>query len=195
MNNRHLVPVAAVLLGVLALALLSGVTASDVFASFQGPADDNEVEFVGIVGNRDGDSWQVDGKPVSVIAGTEIDGIISVGDEVKVEAWVQDDGTLLAREISLWPEGELGDDYSDDDYLDDDSDDDSLNDDSDDDFLDEDSDDDFPDEDSDDNDLDDDSDDDDSGDDDSGDDDSGDDDSDDDSSDDDDDEDGPSDIS
>ncbi len=119
------------------------------------------VEFSGQVEDMGEFSWVIGGIDVTVGPETELKDVIGIGDIVEVGAVTQDDGTLLALEISL-------DNHSDDDDLDDDSDDvdldddDDLDDDSDDvdldddDDLDDDSDDDDLDDDSDDVDLDDD---------------------------------------
>ena len=145
MINRRFLPVAAILIGVLTLVLLSGAAASDVLAFIPGPGDDGETEFVGTITEIDGDSWQIGDWAVMVTVSTEVEGTIGVGDEVKVEALAQDDGTLIACEISLWLGGEdtfgdgSDDDDMDDDGYDDDSDDDDMGDDSDDDDMDDDS--------------------------------------------------------
>jgi hypothetical protein len=128
MSKGKFFPVVAVLLGVLTLALMAGTTTSKVSASYLGSPDDDEIEFSGTVDIIDGKFWQIDGKIVTVTASTEIDGIIDVGDEVKVEVWSQEDGTLVVHEISLWPEDELNDDETFDDDSDDDSSDDSYDD-------------------------------------------------------------------
>lgn len=60
-----------------------------------------KIEFTGVVEVIGADSWTVGGRVVAVDAETEIDTGIDVGDEVKVEAVLQPDGTLLAHEIEL----------------------------------------------------------------------------------------------
>ncbi len=80
-------------------------------------ADSTYVEFVGIVESIDGDQWVIDGQIVFV-AGAEVEGTIQVGDQVKVEAWDNGNGTFTAKEIYL----ASADDLADEDDVDDDED-------------------------------------------------------------------------
>jgi len=106
---------------------------------------EEDVEFYGVIEEQGTSSWVISGVTVSVGPETEIKGTLEIGDLVKVEAVIQQDGSLFALEIYLDIDGSSDDDLDDesDDDLDDDSDDD-LDDDSDDD-LDDDSDDDLDD--------------------------------------------------
>ncbi len=111
------------------------------------------VEFSGLVEDMGEFSWVIGGIDVTVGLETELKDVIGIGDIVEVGAVTQDDGTLLALEISLdnhSDDADLDDDsddvdLDDDDDLDDDSDDADLDDDSDDADLDDDSDDDLDD--------------------------------------------------
>ncbi len=87
-----------------------------------------KVEFTGTVESMDGDTWVVAGQTIFV-TGAEIKGNIQVGDVVKVEAYIQTDGSLLADEIEradddssddAYRDDSSDDDYDDDDYYDDD---------------------------------------------------------------------------
>ncbi len=68
-----------------------------------------EVEFTGTVESMDGDQWVIDGQTV-IVAGAKIEGNIQVGDVVKVEAYVNADGTLTAKEIELAKSDDSDDD-------------------------------------------------------------------------------------
>lgn len=58
-------------------------------------------EFVGVVDAIGADAWIISGVEVAVDAETEIEADIAVGDSVKVEGLVQEDGDWLATEIEL----------------------------------------------------------------------------------------------
>ncbi|OGO14777.1 MAG: hypothetical protein A2Y93_03285 [Chloroflexi bacterium RBG_13_68_17] len=60
-----------------------------------------KAEFVGTVDAMSDTAWTVSGQAVLINASTEIHDGISVGDLVKVEASVSDDGTVTALEIRL----------------------------------------------------------------------------------------------
>jgi len=60
-----------------------------------------EIEFNGYVENVRGNVWTISGYQIIVTSTTEIEGQISVDDFVKVEAWVDDQGTIFAKEIQL----------------------------------------------------------------------------------------------
>jgi hypothetical protein len=62
---------------------------------------DEKVEFTGIVEAIGDGAWTISGQAIAVNADTKIKGDIQVGDRVKVEAFVMDDGSLLAHEIEL----------------------------------------------------------------------------------------------
>jgi len=59
----------------------------------------SEVEFYGVVASITGDTWMIAGQTVRTTAATEIKDGATVGDNVKVHATLQADGTYLAREI------------------------------------------------------------------------------------------------
>ena len=72
--------------------------------------DREEVEFIGTVGAISDIEWVIDGRIVLVTPDTEIEDDIIVGDVVNVEAYENEDGSLVAHEIEL-----AGDDDDDDD--------------------------------------------------------------------------------
>ncbi len=59
----------------------------------------NEIEFYGNLESKNGSTWMIAGKTLTILAQTEIKGTLLIGDMVKVHAWRQADGSLLAREI------------------------------------------------------------------------------------------------
>jgi hypothetical protein len=61
----------------------------------------DEIEFTGEVLSIDSEQWQVGDQIIYVTGLTEIDGIIVVGDIVKVHARTDTEGNLIAREIEL----------------------------------------------------------------------------------------------
>ncbi|GEM_PF-5283082 len=67
-----------------------------------------KVEFTGTVESMDGDTWIIDGQTI-IVTNAEIKGNIQVGDTVKVEAYLQADGSLAALEISLADGSQVGD--------------------------------------------------------------------------------------
>jgi hypothetical protein len=60
-----------------------------------------EFEFRGLLTAIAGDVWTVGGRQVRVTAATEVKGILQIGDNLKVHAQPQADGSLWAREIEL----------------------------------------------------------------------------------------------
>jgi hypothetical protein len=58
-------------------------------------------EFTGVVQASGAEEWMISGVAIAVAADTEIKGEIEVGDLVKVEGYIQDDGVWLADEIKL----------------------------------------------------------------------------------------------
>lgn len=64
-------------------------------------ASQGEIEFTGKVESIAPEAWIVDGRTIQIAPGTEIKGVINVGDTVKVHAIMADDGSLIAREIEL----------------------------------------------------------------------------------------------
>jgi hypothetical protein len=64
-----------------------------------------EVEFVGLVETIAADAWVVSGVTFGLSPQTQILGTLIVGDTVKVEALVNDDGTFTAKEIKLYDLG------------------------------------------------------------------------------------------
>lgn len=77
------------------------VTPSVVPSATQLTPGSREIEFTGKVISMAADEWVVDDKTVKVDPKTEIEAAIGVGDQVKVEALLQMDGSYLAREIEL----------------------------------------------------------------------------------------------
>ena len=77
--------------------------------------DRQSIEFTGTVEAMGADAWTIDGQLVAITAQTQIKGDIQVGDFVKVHAMVQDDGSLVAREIELDDHGQGNDDNGNDD--------------------------------------------------------------------------------
>jgi len=66
-----------------------------------------EIEFKGYVENVSGNLWIISGYQIIVTSATEIEGQISVDDFVKVEAWVDDQGTIFAKEIEHETDDEM----------------------------------------------------------------------------------------
>ncbi|MBM3152660.1 MAG: hypothetical protein FJZ96_10760 [Chloroflexi bacterium] len=58
------------------------------------------LEMTGVVEAISGDLWTIGGKDFLVTAQTELKGVIVVGDTVKVEAIINEDGSLTATEIA-----------------------------------------------------------------------------------------------
>ena len=75
-------------------------------------ADDDEIEFTGLVEAIGPDSWTVAGRKLSISSQTEIKGSIEVGDMVKVHAYKSGDGTLSAREIEPVFEDEIAEELN-----------------------------------------------------------------------------------
>ena len=75
-------------------------------------ADDEEIEFTGLVEAIGPDSWTVAGRKLSISSQTEIKGSIEVGDMVKVHAYKSGDGTLSAREIEPVIEDEIAEELN-----------------------------------------------------------------------------------
>lgn len=74
----------------------------------------DEVEFVGTVEAISDSEWTVDGRTVMVTSGTEIKDEIVIGDLVKVEAYEDGDGNLIAHEIELTDDDDLDSDFDND---------------------------------------------------------------------------------
>lgn len=66
-----------------------------------GTSMENEIEFEGLIESINGDLWMIAGRVIKVTDLTEIKGPYQVGDWVKVHAFLDVDGTLIAREIEL----------------------------------------------------------------------------------------------
>ena len=95
---------------------------------------EEEIVFFGTIEEKGSSAWIISGITVQIDQNIELEGILEVGTLVEVEALTQEDGSLLALEISAEMDDDSGDDMDDDsdDDMDDDSDDD-MDDDSDDD--------------------------------------------------------------
>lgn len=96
-----------VLLGAFGIGACEGVPGSDLASlevSYESEleTDAGKVKFQGTVDDMKPDTWMVASQPVSISLDTEIDPTIVLGDLVEVEAFVREDGTLLAGEISLF---------------------------------------------------------------------------------------------
>ncbi len=91
------------LLATFGLAACEGGAIPDLPSDFEGSVEidlsRSTVEFDGSVDKIGRDSWTVEGIPVGINSQTEIEGNIIVGDHVKVEARILEDGSLLALEI------------------------------------------------------------------------------------------------
>ena len=61
--------------------------------------DAHEVVFTGTIEEIDGDQWTISGQKVTVDLSTTLDPNIKVGDEVKVEGNVSQDGVVVAEKI------------------------------------------------------------------------------------------------
>lgn len=71
----------------------------------------NKVEFEGMIESISDGVYVIGGKTVHTDASTEIKGMLAVGDMVKVEAFLQTDGSYLAHEIEIEKEDDFdGDD-------------------------------------------------------------------------------------
>jgi Domain of unknown function (DUF5666) len=80
-------------------AVEHGIETEDANHESAEAVEADEAEFTGTVQSMGSDSWMIGGKTVLVSAGTEIDSMIAIGDQVKVEGSVNADGKLVAREI------------------------------------------------------------------------------------------------
>jgi len=69
-----------------------------------------EIEFFGIVETITEEAWTVDGQVVNIAPWTQIEDTLVVGDYVKVHAYVDEDGSLFAREIELAESDDVDDD-------------------------------------------------------------------------------------
>lgn len=69
-----------------------------------------EVKFTGVIESISDILWVVGGKNLTVTSTTKIEGSPEIGDTVKVEAYVQADGSLLAHEIEFEADEAMDDD-------------------------------------------------------------------------------------
>jgi hypothetical protein len=67
-----------------------------------------DIEFSGQVGSISATEWEIDGKKVTITPDTKIEKKVSVGDQVKVHAKIDLNGTILALEIGLEAKQEDG---------------------------------------------------------------------------------------
>lgn len=95
--------------------------------------EEDEVKMFGTLESMSGTLWVVAGTSFLVDDATKIEGNPEIGDMVKVEAYIQSDGTYLAKEIEVDDDAHDSDDDSHDDMDDDDHDDDDDDDEDDDD--------------------------------------------------------------
>ena len=104
------------LLGAFLLSACSGATPQQ-YVSSQGSAasQGTEAGFIGTVESMDDAQWTISGQLVSVDGSTTIDPSVQVGDIVKVEAAVSQDGVVLALKIELsGPDDNANDNMNDD---------------------------------------------------------------------------------
>jgi len=80
-------------------------TSDDVFTQ----GEPEEIEFIGIVEAITNESWKVGGVIVNIVSWTEIKDSPVVGDQVKVHAYIDEDGSLTAREVELFRIDDHGD--------------------------------------------------------------------------------------
>lgn len=59
----------------------------------------SDVIFTGVIESMDGNQWMIDGQKITVDASVLRDGSFAVGDTVKVEASVAEDGTVTAQRV------------------------------------------------------------------------------------------------
>ena len=74
-------------------------------ASEKDESPEEDVEFAGVVARITPDQWTVSGRLVSITPATEIEGNIIVGNLVKVEGYLDENGSLIAQEIALVDDG------------------------------------------------------------------------------------------
>ena len=77
---------------------------------------EHEIEFYGAIEAMGGEIWTITGRTILILPETEIKGTLSVGDLVKVHAFLNATGELAAREIEPAIETEMTDDDMDDDH-------------------------------------------------------------------------------
>jgi hypothetical protein len=96
--TRFLTPL--FVLAVLAVSVV-GVAFAREASEFEGSRANRsgEMEFTGTIDAMGAGAWTISGRAVAVSASTEVKGLLSVGQTVKVPAFVAADGTLTAREI------------------------------------------------------------------------------------------------
>lgn len=63
-----------------------------------------KVEFTGTLNTMAGSTWTVDTTSVIITSTTEVKGVLKVGDKVKVEGFLQPDGSVVAKEIEPYME-------------------------------------------------------------------------------------------
>jgi hypothetical protein len=73
---------------------------------------DNEFEFVGRIDAMDSLEWTIADRLVVILPMTEIEGVLNLGDLVKVHAFLNSDGELAAREIEPSVEGDDSGDFA-----------------------------------------------------------------------------------
>jgi predicted small secreted protein len=100
MQKQYRFIVSALLLGAFLLSACSGAMPGQD-DSPQGTAGSQatEVVFTGTVQTMGGGQWQISGQPVGVDGSTSVDPNVKVGDIVRVEARVFQDGSVLALKV------------------------------------------------------------------------------------------------
>lgn len=88
-----------VLMGLILGACAPAAVPSAVPANVGGGKAISEVVFTGVIESMDGIHWVIDGQDITVDASVLRDGPFQVGDTVKVEAAVSEDGTVTAQRV------------------------------------------------------------------------------------------------
>jgi hypothetical protein len=84
---------------VLATFLVSACSAAPANTSGGGKVEAAPVQFTGVIEAIDGNQWTVNGQVITVDPSVLRDGPFIVGDSIKVEAKVQQDGSLLITRV------------------------------------------------------------------------------------------------
>jgi hypothetical protein len=72
----------------------------------EGSHSQSRIEFRGTVENIGGNTLIVDGNHVGINDATEVDGTLEAGAQVRIDAWLLDDGSILARKVERLDEDE-----------------------------------------------------------------------------------------
>lgn len=100
MQKQYRFIVSALLLGAFLLSACSGaMPGQDNSPQETASSQATEVVFTGTVQSIGGGQWQISGQPVGVDGSTSVDPNVKVGDIVRVEARVFQDGSVLALKV------------------------------------------------------------------------------------------------